>query len=106
MAVATFYYNDGLASNGHTYRQNLRRHGGIVATNLYADGTELILIGETGRRARVTVCDKVGHGTDYDLNPALFRRLCGPLKKGRGRVRARVVGRPHKQRRNIHKKGC
>lgn len=95
--TATYYRNDGAAANGHSYAANLHRYGAVCASNRHPLGTVLVLTGPGGRRVRVTICDRVGHGTDYDVDPGTFRRLVGPLRKGRGRVRARVVRGPHKQ---------
>jgi len=96
MASATFFRDDGRAANGQTYSHNLRRYGAVCASNRYALGTVLVLTGPGGHRVRVTICDRVGHGTDYDVDPRTFRQLVGPLRKGRGRVRARLVRRAHK----------
>ncbi len=96
MSAITFYHNDGRAANGHSYAANLHRYGAVCASNHWPLGSVIVLTGRGGRRLRVTVCDRVGHGTDYDLNPAAFRKLGFPLKKGRGSVRARLVRRPHK----------
>lgn len=96
LAACTWYAQRGLCPNGLSYTQNLHRYGAVCASNHWPLGSVLVLTGRGGRRMRLTVCDRVGHGTDYDINPAAFRRLCGNLKKGRGSVRARLVRRPHK----------
>lgn len=101
--TVTYYHNDGPAANGRSYSYNLRRYGAVCASNHHPLGTVLILTAVDGQRVRVTVCDRVGHGTDYDLDPRTFRRLW-PLRKGRGRARARVVRGPHKARKHSARK--
>ncbi len=100
MSAVTFYKNDGgQCANGRNYTQNLHRYGAVCASNHWPLGSVLVLTGRGGRRMRVTVCDRVGRGTEYDVDPGAFLRLVGPLKKGRGQVRARLVRRPHKRAR-------
>jgi len=105
MSAVTFYRNDGPASNGHTYSQNLHRYGAVCASNRWPLGSVLVLTGRGGRRMRLTVCDRVGRGTEYDINPAAFRCLVGPLRKGRGQVRVRIVRRPHKANKTSKRRG-
>ena len=99
MSALTYYRPDGLAANGHSYCQNLRRYGAVCASNHWPLGTSLTLTARSGKHVRLTVCDRVGRGSDYDVDPATFRRLEGGLKKGRGSVRVCRVRRPHKARR-------
>lgn len=111
MSAVTFYRNDGMAANGHSYTQNLRRYGAVCASNRWPLGSVIMLTGRGGRRMRLTVCDRARNGTDYDLDPAAFCKIGYPLRKGRGSVRARLICRArlacraHKQRKHRGRAG-
>ena len=85
----TWYAPDGRAANGRTYGQNARR-GFFCASNRYPLGTRLLLTSRGGRRVVVTVCDRIGHGSDCDLSESAAARLMGERFRRVGRVSARV----------------
>ncbi|MBV9848184.1 MAG: hypothetical protein JO250_00715 [Armatimonadetes bacterium] len=92
--ATTFYDNDGIAANGHTYSENTRLYGVTCASNRYRLGTVLQLPSRSGGFVRAVVCDRIGHGSDIDLNVRGARAIMGRHYRGIGRVSVRptVVG--------------
>lgn len=90
----TFYDNDGLAANGRTYAENTRLYGATCASNRFRLGTVLQLPSRSGGYVRTVVCDRIGHGSDIDLNVQAARAIMGRRFRGVGRVTVRptVVG--------------
>lgn len=90
----TFYENDGLAANGRTYTENTRLYGATCASNRHPLGTILQLPSRSGGYVRVTVVDRIGHGTDLDLNVQGAKAVMGYgyRRVGRISVHPSVVG--------------
>ena len=89
----TFYRDTTTCANGKTYGENLRRYHYFVASNHWPLGTRLALSSRYGAAGAI-VCDRVGHGTDYDADLPLAEKLMGRgwRKVGRVPVRVRRIG--------------
>ena len=100
--TASFYtdHTSRPCANGRDYASNSRRYHGLFgASNRVPLGRRERLVSRCGWKVTgavtITIVDRVGRGTDYDLSPKAFRLLAGKhwKKVGRVTVRAREVGR-------------
>ncbi len=101
------YYHDATnrpCANGKTYRENRRIYGYFCASNRYGLGSRVLVsrltipgVSRGGQRVRVVVVDRIGRGTDIDLDTAAFRSLAGTRWRiiGRLPVRVRLVATGH-----------
>ena len=99
----TTYKNDGLASNGHTYSQNLRHFGPICAVlrdGPFCQGDLIALVSRHGQRHLVTACDTIKRGSDVDIDTQSAREFMGPHYRITGRVdaTATIISRVHRRK--------